>query len=153
MRRIVVLVAVCISPLVDATCVGLVTAQQPANSLAAWKYPGAAQLASGSGAGGHFMVLATADGLEKVAVFYDKKLGGKKLSAPDRPGGSGLSGSDTGELGVFQDDSVQPGANAEARPVVVRIFVQRTKDHYLTFVLTRAKGEHQTHISLTRISK
>lgn len=155
MRRVLLLLSLGIVSLVAATWVGLALAQNQdsASRLGGWKYPGAKQLGSGSGAGGDFMVQATTDSIDKVKAFYGKKVG-QKLS-PDRtdpPGGMGLYGRD-GELSVFQDDSVQPGPKAELRPVVVCIFVQRTKDHYLTLVITRAKGEDQTHISITSFTK
>ena len=40
-----------------------------------WKYPGAKEHASGQGAGGHHAVLTTADDLDKVVAFYEKKTG------------------------------------------------------------------------------
>jgi hypothetical protein len=129
MRRMLVVVAVGVSVLAAAAWVGVAVAQKedPANRLEGWKYPGATQLGAGGGAGANHMVLTTSDELEKVAAFYGKKVG-QKLSSDrsDRPGGTVLRGGD-GEVSVFQDDSVQAGAKAELRPVVVRIFVQRTK--------------------------
>ena len=124
--------------------------------LEGWKYPGAKELASGAGSGGYYMVLATTDGLDKVLAFYGKKTG-EKLTG-DQPGGHGISG-ETGtgdkepEAHVFQDDSVQPGAKAELRPVVVRVLVQRTKAHDLTLVISKAQGEDYTHIALTYFPK
>jgi hypothetical protein len=117
-----------------------------------WKYPGAMELGSGQGAGGFHAMLATTDRLDKVEAFYEKKTG-EKLK-PAQPGGHGI-GSETGAGGkaakvrVFQDDSIQPGAKAEARPVMVRILVQRAKDYDLTLVISQAKGEDHTHIALT----
>jgi hypothetical protein len=114
-----------------------------------WKYPGAKNVGSGEGAGGHHAMLATTDGLDKVLAFYEKKVG-EKLT-PDAPGGSGIGGGD-GKAEVFQDDSVQPGTK-EARPVVVRILVRRMKEYDLTLVISRAKGEDYTHVALTYFPK
>ena len=95
-------------------------------------------------------MLATTDALDKVEAFYEKKTG-EKLK-PDQAGGRGIGGG-AGEAHVFQDDSVQPGAKSEPRPVVVRILVNRTKGHDLTLVISRAKGEDHTHIALTYFPK
>ncbi|MBV9125230.1 MAG: hypothetical protein JO112_17885 [Planctomycetes bacterium] len=148
MRRILVLLVVGIPSIILASGMGVASAQ-PANPLDGWKYPESIQIAAGSG-GGNFLVLATPDALDKVVAFYNQKVG-KKLTS-DIPGATLLRGGN-GEVWMDQDDSVQPGPNAERRPVVVRIFVERAKDHYLTLVITHAKGEDQTHISLTYIPK
>jgi hypothetical protein len=121
-----------------------------ANPVDGWKYPGATLRAAGSGSKGGFMLLATTDPVDKVLAFYGKKVGAQLTEQP--PGGTGLTGRD-GEVSVFQDDSIQPGAKGELRPVAVHIVVQRTNDHYLALVISRAKGEDQTHISVTFISK
>jgi hypothetical protein len=94
--------------------------------------------------------------LDKVVAFYEKKTG-EKL-APDQPGGNGIGGENgvggkVVEARVFQDDSVQPAARSEPRPVVVRILVQRAKDYDLTLVVSRAKGEDHTHVALTCFPK
>src|SRR5262249_46186913 len=123
MRPIVAVVAGLLLALGVGAGVGVAVAQKEAPPKPAgdkpgfdgWKYPGAKELASGQGAGGHHAMLATSDELEKVVAFYEKKTG-EKLT-PDAPGGSGIGGG-AGEARVFQDDSVEPGGKAD-RPVVV----------------------------------
>ena len=155
-HRITAVVAGSLLALGAAAWSGAASAQKDAPAKAAdaagfnrWKYPGAKELGGGQGAGGHHAVLITADGLDKVVAFYEKKTG-EKLT-PDAAGGHGIGGG-PGEAHVFQDDSVQPGGKAE-RPVVVRVLVQRAKGHDLTLVLSRAKGEDHTHIALTYFPK
>jgi len=158
MRPITVLFAALLLALSAAAWIGVAVAQKDAPAKAAadksgfegWKYPGATELGSGQGAGGYHAMLATTDALDKVEAFYEKKTG-EKLK-PDQAGGSGIGGG-AGEARVFQDDSVQPGAKSEPRPVVVRILVNRTKGHDLSLVISRAKGEDHTHIALTYFPK
>jgi hypothetical protein len=112
-----------------------------------WKYTGATELGTGPvGPGGHYAVLATTDGLDKVVAFYEKKTG-EKLTT-DSPGGQASRGG-AEEAWACLDDSVQPGVKHEMRLVTVRVFVQRKKEYYVTLVISRAKGEDHTHISLT----
>jgi hypothetical protein len=163
-RPIIALVAGLLLALGVGAGIGVAVAQKGAlpkqagdkSGFEGWKYPGAKELASGQGAGGHQAVLATTDGLDKVVAFYEKKTG-EKLT-PDQPGGSGIGGENgvggkVVESRVFQDDSVQPGAQSEPRPVVVRILVQRAKGYDLTLVVRRAKGEEHTHVALTYFPK
>ena len=160
MRRTILFLTTFFVILGSGTWFGVAVAQNDSQAkagddkpgLEGWKYPGAKELASGEGAGGYYAVLATTDGLDKVEAFYGKKVG-EKLT-PDHAGGSGIGG-ETGtggkatEAHAFADDSVQPGAKSESRPVVVRVLVQRTKAHDLTLVISKAQGEDYTHISLT----
>jgi len=151
-RRILLLLAVAIPSLAAAIWIGVALAQTegPAKALDGLKYPGATQLGSGGGPGRAFMVQATSDGLGKVLAFYGKKVGARLT--PEHPGGMGFR-SDEEKVSAFLDDSVQPGPKAQERPVAVHIAVQRTKDHFLTLVISRAKTEDQTHISLTYVTR
>jgi hypothetical protein len=116
----------------------------------AWKYPGAKERASGGIGNCEHALLTTNDDLDQVVAYYEKKTG-QKLS-PDAPGGSGGGSGPNDDLHVFHDDSVQPDGTT-ARPVVVRVFTQRAKRYDVTLVISRAKGEEHTHVSLTYTQK
>ena len=154
MRKIVLLLAGLLLILGRAAWIDVALAEKSEPSKAGsekadfegWKYPGSKELGSGQGAGGFHAMLTTTDGLDKVESFYERKTG-QKLK-PDQAGGHGIGGGE-GEAHVLQDDSIQPGVKGGPRPVVVRVFVQRAKGHNLTLVISRAKGEDDTHIALT----
>jgi hypothetical protein len=128
MRRVLALLAVGIPALAAVTWVGVALARQQDSPLEGWKYAEATQFCNAGGANGAFMVLATTDGMEKVVAFYEKKLGGKKLTA-DHAGGAAWRIGKEGDVEAFQDNSVQPGAKGEPRPVVVRILAERWGRH------------------------
>jgi hypothetical protein len=142
--------------LVAVVWIGIAPAQKndPAKKLDDWKYPEATLVSSGGVGDANHLLLVTKDPLEKVAAFYGKKVGQKLSNKPgDPPGGSGVSGGTNG-LTFFQDDSAEPGSGPiKRRPVTVRIFVEHSKDHDLTLVISRGDAEEQTHIYVNYVPK
>src|SRR5262249_43680840 len=83
MRKIVLLLAGLLLILGRAAWIDVALAEKSEPSKAGsekadfegWKYPGSKELGSGQGAGGFHAMLTTADGLDKVESFYERKTG------------------------------------------------------------------------------
>ena len=80
-------------------------------------------------------VLTTPDPFEKVVAFYSNK-----LSLDDAPAGDADSKNDDPKSVTVQDDS-------ENRPLSLRVITVNKLDSTTTLVISRAKGEDQTHIA------
>ncbi|MDC0935540.1 hypothetical protein OAS39_04575 [Pirellulales bacterium] len=106
--------------------------------LADWQYPNSklngATIGDGGVAGVTSIkcdaVLTTPDSVEKVINFYANRLEAAKTETSDARSVSA------------QDDS-------NDRPVTVRVFVVNAAKRSTTLVVTRAEGEHKTHIAWT----
>jgi hypothetical protein len=116
-------------------------------TLAEWMYPGAAmpQGATMSDGGNPTTqsvklqaVLTTVDPIEKVIVFYEKKLEG--------PGAAESQPDTHEELGAAAK-SVTRQDDSQGRPVAIRIFVVNTAATSTTLVISRSEGEKETHIA------
>jgi hypothetical protein len=124
-------------------------------------YPGSKLLGSASGCAGGSRVLTTADAAEKVtevyvkmkailttadpvdkvAEFYSRKLAGDQAPSP------AAAGADADWIGrpIFvQDDS-------EGRPVAIRVIVVHEAQASTTLVISRDRGEAETHISWSHL--
>lgn len=116
--------------------------------LSQWQYPGSKMLdgATMQDGGNRALpstfchsVLTTPDSVEKVVAFYsekpnatDKEKQAVRKALPATEGGCVL----------LQDDS-------RNRPMVVKVIVVNKAESTTTLVVTRAKGEQETHIAWT----
>jgi hypothetical protein len=123
------------------------TAMTFQGTLSEWKYPGSKMLdgATMSDGGNPLVqdvrcqaILTTPDPIEKVVKFYSEKVG-----APPS-----VNGVKTGALAKEADaKAVATQDDSEGRPVTVRVIVVSKADTTTTLVLSRAKGEKETHIA------
>jgi hypothetical protein len=116
-------------------------------TLSAWRYPGSTQLRGASMSdGGNPLVqsikcqaiLTTADPIEKVVAFYQKKVGTPAVTGRPEEKGA-VKGADARSVAT-QDDSA-------GRPVAVRVIVVNKADTSTTLVISRADAEKETHIA------
>jgi hypothetical protein len=124
-----------------------------AKAASAWEYPGAKNSMSSEGGPLYNSVRTTTDDLASVVGYYEKKLGTK--IALDKPEAGAVEGGSGKQTAVHQD-SLHPSEGAkkpQAREVTLLLAAQNTKEYCLTLVISRAKGEKQTHIALTYVSK
>ena len=132
--------------------------QVDGHSLSGWMYPGSKLLGSATGeAGGSrpvttanpadkvteccvkmTAILTTADPVDKVAEFYGRKLAADQASGP--PADAAVAEPWLGRPVSVQDDS-------EGRPVAIRVIVVHEAQASTTLVISRARGEAETHIS------
>jgi hypothetical protein len=129
--------------------------KKAAAAAAAFEYPGAKTLdASGASAGVTYAgaiyqsLSTTTDDLAKVAKWYDRKLAG--LLAGQPAGAEGAGGEKDRTRRAVSQDGERPELNAIAkRPLSVRSYLVRTKNHAISVVLSRPAGEALSVISLT----
>jgi tRNA A-37 threonylcarbamoyl transferase component Bud32 len=124
----------------------------PPADLNQWQYPGAQSLGSGRSDSSRHARFATTDDLDKVAKWYENLTGARLI------GGAGGHGAATvGDIYYdYLDDSLAPPKGKiakEPRPVAVRVLVVRTGQAFFIVAISRAEGEEQTHIALTRVEK
>jgi hypothetical protein len=121
--------------------------------LLEWQYPGSRQFAQGWNVNSRHLRLGTPDDLEKVSKWYEQK-SGARLRAPTL----GAHGAGTiGDVSYdYQDDSTEtPDGEGKkvSRPVAVRLLVLHNRRIDLIAVVSRAQGEQETHVVLTRIER
>jgi hypothetical protein len=116
-------------------------------TLSEWKYTGSNLLdgASMSDGGNPLVpdvrcqaILTTPDPIEKVFKFYSEKFGTPPASVR-QDARAGVKEADAKAVST-QDDS-------EGRPVTLRVIVVSKADATTTLVISRAKGEKETHIA------
>jgi hypothetical protein len=115
-------------------------------TLAEWAYPGANFGGANMSDGGNprlqsikcHAILTTGDSVEKVKEFYAKKFGilpaAKAQDAKEE-----VKGGDAKSVST-QDDS-------QGRPLELQVIVVNKADTSTTLVISRAKGEKETHIA------
>lgn len=116
-------------------------------TLAAWQYPeskirGGASMSDGGFPGVQSVkckaILTTPDPFEKVVKFYADKFGTESGEAQEANVRK-VKETDPKSLSI-QDDS-------EGRPVALHVIVVNKADTSTTLVISRAKGEAETHIA------
>ena len=121
---------------------------RPEEHLEHWVYPGAGVVSTSSG-GQHLGVYVTRDPAEKVAAWYEERLGTRIALDGNFSGGGGgpdvftATASDSFHRPTPQ--MPQPGR----RPVRVGVATRKSDATMMTLVINRADGEDATHIILS----
>jgi hypothetical protein len=125
---------------------------RPEEQLEHWLYPKAGGPSSRSG-DLHQGVYTTADSLEQVVTWYEKKLG--RRFAVDTPGHGIESGPEA--TMAFIADSFQPrkagGGEQLLRAIKIAVASRTSDASVLTVVVNRLAGEDATHIILSFAQK
>ena len=121
--------------------------------LSEWKYPGSTLLGGATMSDGGNprvpdvkcqAILTTPDTVDKVVQFYSEKIG-----TPPAPGGQ----NDRAEVKEADAQAVSTQDDSEGRPVTLRVIVLNKADTTTTLVISRAKGEKETHIAWSHYKK
>jgi hypothetical protein len=152
MCRLLPKVVFCLAVLLSASARADEPPTATAKAASAWEYPGAKNSMSSEVGPLYESVRTTTDDLARVVAHYEKKLGTKiDLDKPEA--GAAEGGSDK-QTAVLQDSLQSEDAKKpQTRDVTLLLASQNTKSYDLTLVISQAKGEKQTHIALTYVSK
>ncbi|QDU19397.1 serine/threonine-protein kinase [Urbifossiella limnaea] len=121
---------------------------RPEEHLEHWLYPGAGVVSTSSG-GFHLGVYVTPDPAEKVAAWYEERIGTRiALDGNFHGGGGGPDVFTATTSDSFRRVTGRAGEPVR-RPVRVGIATRRSDASVLTLVINRADGEDATHIVLS----